>query len=268
MSLKINKCALEFIFCVEMLAMISVNYWPPFYFRASKVTPPSPRKRSVPTMDSDPAASSIHKINSPTSKISPPVLQKSGGIGIRTSPQLPCKSSEIRQAETVISLNASPRDPDSSSTTCNKSKPLPPKKPLPSLPKGLSRQNMVTETTTASKPPVPQKPPPELAPASSASDTSQPSVAVLAQKLSTIPVFPFRDASTGKVGIFPSPGTSPRSSPLSSPRPTSHNPAANSLSEKPTIDITKPNVTAKPKLRPKPGSLPEKPQTQGQFSQH
>jgi len=79
-----------------------------------------------------------------------------------------------------------------------------------------------------------------------------------------MPVFPFRDASTGKGGIFPSPGTSPRSSPHSSPRPTPRNPP-NASDSKVTAGVAKTSDAAKPKILPKPGASLEKPQTQGEL---
>ena len=241
-------------------------------FRADKITPISPRKRSGATRDSNPPLPSkvetagkgsppiTRKMMSTTSKTSPPVLRKISGLEIKTSPHLPRKSSETRPAET-ISPNISPRTTDSSITS-NKSKPLPPKKPLPSLPKDLSGQNTTTETSVGSKPFLPQKAPPNLS-SSSTNDSSQPSVAALAQKLSTMPAFAFRDASSGKLGV------SPRSSPHSSPRLTTHNVPSNSLLDKsesrPATIVTKTGEGIKPKLRPKPGAALEKPQTQGQF---
>lgn len=127
------------------------------------------------------------------------------------------------------------------------------------MPKGLSGQ---TETSTASKPPLPLKPAPELASVSK-SDGPQQSVAALAQKLSTIPVFPFRDVSGGKAGVFPSPGTSPRPSPHSSPKPSPRSPSSEKSDSKLAAGVVRSLETAKPKVRPKPGSSAEKPQTQG-----
>lgn len=197
------------------------------------------------------------------SKTSPPVLRKISGLEIKTSPRLPLKSSETRPVETA-SPNISPRTHDSSSTS-NKSKPLPPKKPLPSLPKDLSGQNTTTETSVGSKPSLPQKAPPDLA-SSSTNDSSQPSVAELAQKLSTMPVFAFRDASSGKMGV------SPRPSPHSSPRLTTRKAPSNALLDKsesrPSASVTRTSEVAKPKLRPKPGAALEKTPTQGQFVKH
>ena len=95
---------------------------------------------------------------------------------------------------------------------------------------------------------MPQKPPPDL----SSSSKGESSVAALAQKLSTIPVFPFRDN-----------GSSPRPSPHPSPRP-SRSQASNSpgdkFDSKPALGSVKPAEPAKPKLLPKPGVLPVKPQ--------
>ena len=116
----------------------------------------------------------------------------------------------------------------------------------------------------SSKPPLPHKPAPDLA-SSSSTDTLQPSVAALAQKLSTIPVFPF--SNTGKAGgIFPSPGTSPRASPHSSPRPSPRNPPSSSSPEKSDSKVAtgmaKSTEFGKPKLLPRPGASPQKSSSQ------
>lgn len=240
--------------------------------RAEKVVPPSPRKRSAATRDFNPPVSpKINvaadqdsppiscKITKAGGKVSPPVPRKNSGVGLNLSPQLPRKSAASKQEETVIP-NLSPRILESN----NRSRPLPPKKPLPSLPKGLSGQSATTETSVGSKPSLLQKPAPELAPPPSANDSSQSSVAALAQKLSTMSVFPFHDGSSGKAGVFPPHGISPRSSALSSPRPTIRNQPSASLLEKSETKamggVTKVGDSTKPKIHPKPGALQEKPQ--------
>ena len=173
-------------------------------------------------------------------------------MGVNTPPQSPRKSSETRHLETAKeSPNTSPRTHDPSSTS-SKSKPLPPKKPLPSLPKELA-QAIKTYKPTASKPPLPQKPPSDLA----SSSKSESSVAALAQKLSTMPVFPFRDTNSGK----PASGSSPRPSPHSSPRPSPRNPPLDKSDSKPVSGLVKSSDVAKPKLLPKPGASLEKPYT-------
>ncbi|XP_073252122.1 uncharacterized protein [Porites lutea] len=199
--------------------------------QGSKFSPPTPRKPI-----------------GVASKTSPPVIRKISGFKVETTPPSFRKASETRQPEAVkdLSPSTSPRTLDPS-TASNKSKPLPPKKPLPSLPKDLASAGQTT-TTEANKPPVPQKPPPDL----SLSSKGESSVAALAQKLSTIPVFPFRDN-----------GSSPRPSPHPSPRP-SRSQASNSPGDKsnskPALGSVKPAEPSKPKLLPKPGGLPVKPQ--------
>ena len=201
----------------------------------SKNSPPTPRKITA----------------------SPPVPRKS--VASRTSPQYPRKISDTRQPDASEESAIATQDITSASRTVDlqpagdKSKPLPPKKPLPSLPKGmvLPGQKPPGSEALSSKPPLPQKPPPELG-SSPKKDCPQSSVAALAQKLSTIPVFPFRDNNTSKAsGLLPSPGTSPRASPLSSPRPSPRN-----LSSPKSIDIGKPN------LPPRPGASQQKSSSQ------
>ncbi|KAJ7379712.1 hypothetical protein OS493_014117 [Desmophyllum pertusum] len=198
------------------------------------------------------------------SKNSPLVPRKSSGIATKTSPHYPPKSSDTRQpdvfGECAENINSAARTIDLQSAG-DKSKPLPPKKPLPSLPKGmlLPGQKPSSSEVPSSKPPLPQKPPPDLS-SSSKTDCSQSSVAALAQKLSTIPVFPFRDNNSGKVG--PSPGTSPRPSPHSSPRPSPRHLPTSFLPDKSdskaVSGLAKSNDAAKPKLLPRPGAAPQK----------
>ncbi|XP_073251927.1 uncharacterized protein [Porites lutea] len=211
-----------------------------------KFSPPVPRK--VISQGSKFSPPTPRKPIGVASKTSPPVIRKIGGFKVETTPPSFRKASETRQPEAVkdLSPNTSPRTLDPS-TASNKSKPLPPKKPLPSLPKDLASAGQTT-TTEANKPPVPHKPPPDL----SSSSKGESSVAALAQKLSTIPVFPFRDN-----------GSSPRPSPHPSPRP-SRSQASNSPGDKsdskPALGSVKPAEPFKPKLLPKPGGLPVKPQ--------
>lgn len=223
----------------------------------SKNSPPTPRK--INGMVSKNSPPTPRKITA-----SPPVPRKSSGIASKTSPQYPHKISGARQPDAIEESAIATQDTTSASRTVNlqpagdKSKPLPPKKPLPSLPKGMAlpEQKPPGSEALSSKPPLPQKPPPELG-SSPKKDCPQSSVAALAQKLSTIPVFPFRDNNTGKAsGLFPSPGTSPRESPLSSPRPSPRNLHVLSNSSPKSIDIGKPN------LPPRPGASQQKSSSQ------
>lgn len=192
----------------------------------------------------------------------------------KTSGQYPCKASDTRQPEASGESANATEDIDSASRTVDlhpagdKSKPLPPKKPLPSLPKGMAPpgQKPSTSEVLSSKPPLPQKPPLELG-SSPKTDCPQSSVAALAQKLSTIPVFPFRDNNTSKAsGLFPSPGTSPRTSPLSSPRPSPRKLASSLSPEKADSKVVtgtaKSSEIDKPKLLPRPGTSPQKSSSQ------
>ena len=211
-----------------------------------KFSPPVPRK--VISQGSKFSPPTPRKPIGVASKTSPPVTRKISGLKVETTPPSFRKASDTRQPEAVkdLSPNTSPRTLYPS-TASNKSKPLPPKKHLPSLPKDLASAGQTT-TTEANKPSVPQKPPPDL----SSSSKGESSVAALAQKLSTILVFPFRDN-----------GSSPRPSPHPSPRP-SRSQASNSPGDKsdskPALGSVKPAEPAKPKLLPKPGVLPVKPQ--------
>ncbi|KAL9970188.1 hypothetical protein ACROYT_G022522 [Oculina patagonica] len=237
-----------------------------------KPSPPVPRKISSTAGKNSPPTP--HKISSTASKFSPPIPRKSSGIAAKTSPQSPRKPSDTRQTEASAESPSITENTNSAARTVDlhaagdKSKPLPPKKPLPSLPKGMvpPGQKPPVSEVSSSKPPLPHKPPPDLASASK-TDMPQPSVAALAQKLSTIPVFPFRDSNTGKAGgIFPSPGTSPRASPHSSPRPSPRNQPSSSSPEKSDSKLAtgtaKPYEVGKPKLLPRPGASPQKPPSQ------
>ena len=237
--------------------------------KASKNSPPTPRK--INGMVSKNSPPTPRKITCTVSKTSPPVPRKSSGIATKTSSQYPRKISDTRQPEAYgESANAS-EDISSASRTVDlqpagdKSKPLPPKKPLPSLPKGMALpgQKPPAGEVLSSKPPLPQKPPPELG-SSPKKDCPQSSVAALAQKLSTIPVFPFRDNNTGKAsGLFPSPGTSPRASPLSSPRPSPRNLHVPLSSSPPKSDSkSKSSEVGKPNPLPRPGASPQKSSSQ------
>lgn len=233
--------------------------------RAKKGIPPSPHKRSATTRDPNPPVSprtagegsppTTCKSSDTEGKATPPLSWKINGMGIKLSPQ----STVTIQEETVSNL--SPRILDSR----NKSKPSPPKKPLPSLPKEVSGQSTTNETA-ARKPHLPQKPALEIA-LSSSNDSSQPSVATLAQKLSTITAFQFHEGSSGKAGLFSPQGTSPRSSPHSSPRQIMRNQPSSWLSEKSEAEARgraiKASGPTKSKILPKPGPAEEKPQNIG-----
>lgn len=223
----------------------------------SKNSPPTPRKINGMVSKNSPPIP--HKITA-----SPPVPRKSSGIATKTSPKYPRKISDTRKPDASGESAIATQDITSASKTVDlqpagdKSKPLPPKKPLPSLPKGmaLTGQKPPGSEALSSKPPLPQKPPPELG-SSPNNDCPQSSVAALAQKLSTIPVFPFRDNNTGKAsGLFPSPGTSPRASPLSSPRPSPRSLHVLSSSSPKSSDIGKAN------LPPRPGTSQQKSSSQ------
>ena len=232
---------------------------------ASKSSPPTPRKINGVVSKSSPPTP--RKITSTVSKTSPPVPRKSSGIATKTPPQYPHKISDTRQPEAREESASAVEDVTSASQTVDlqpagdKSKPLPPKKPLPSLPKGMALPGPKPPAggVMSSKPPLPQKPPPELG-SSPKKDCPQSSVAALAQKLSTtIPVFPFRDNNTDKTsGFFPSPGTSPRSSPLSSPRPSPHNLHLPDKSD----SKAKSSEVGKPNPLPRPGVSPQKSSSQ------
>lgn len=233
--------------------------------RAKKGIQPAPLKKSIVTRDSNPPVTPrtageasppiICKSNDTEGKTQPPPLRKITGMGIKLSPQ----STVTTQAEIVPDL--SPRILDSG----NKSKPSPPKKPLPSLPKELSGQSTTNETATR-KPHLPQKPVPQIA-LSSSNGSSQPSVAALAQKLSTITAFQFHEGSSGKAGLFPSQGSSPQISPHSSPRQIKRNQPSTWLSEKSETEARgraiKTSGPTKSKILPKPGPAEEKAQNIG-----
>ena len=232
--------------------------------RVKKGNQPSPPKKSIATRDSNPPVTprtagegsppTTCKSSDTEGKMQPPLSWKINGMGIK-SPQ----STVTRQAETVPNL--SPRILDSG----NKSKPSPPKKPLPSLPKELSGQSTTNETA-ARKPHLPQKPAPQIA-LSSSNGSSQPSVAVLAQKLSTITGFQFHEGSSGKPGLLPSQGISPQISPHSSPRQIKRNQPSTWLSEKSETEARgraiKTSGPTKSKILPKPGPAEEKAQNIG-----
>lgn len=227
----------------------------------SKNSPPTPRRINGMVGKNSPPTP--HKITA-----SPPVTRKSSGIRTKTSPQYPRKISDTRQPDSSGDSAITTQDITSASRTVDlppagdKSKPVPPKKPLPSLPKGMALpgQKPPGSEALSSKPPLPQKPPPELG-SSPKKDCPQSSVAALAQKLSTIPVFPFRDNNTGKTsGSFPSPGTSPRASPLSSPRPSPRNLQVLSSSSPKPLDVGKPNPPPRPGVsQQKSSSQPSSP---------
>ena len=225
----------------------------------SKISPPTPRKISNAANNTSPPTPC--KVNSTAGKMSPPTPRKSCGLATKTSPQCPPQLSDARQTEAseetakiIENVNSAARTVDVDSPS-DKSKPPPPKKPLPSLPKGMTSPGEVA----SSKPPLPHKPLPDLA-STSKTDSSQPSVAALAQKLSTNLVFPFNTGKPG--GIFPSPGNSPRASPHSSPRPSPRNVPSSSAPEKSdskvVVGTAKPNEVSKPKLLPRPGTSPQK----------
>lgn len=230
--------------------------------RAKKGIQPPPLKKSIVTRDSNPPVTPrtageasppiTCKSNDTEGKTQPPPLRKITGMGIKLSPQ----STVTTQAEIVPDL--SPRILDSG----NKSKPSPPKKPLPSLPKELSGQSTTNETATR-KPHLPQKPVPQIA-LSSSNGSSQPSVAALAQKLSTITAFQFHEGSSGKAGLFPSQGSSPQISPHSSPRQIKRNQPSTWLSEKSETEARgraiKTSGPTKSKILPNPGPAEEKAQ--------
>lgn len=233
--------------------------------RVKKGNQPSPPKKSIATRDSNPPVTprtagegsppTTCKSSDTEGKMQPPLSWKINGMGIKLSPQ----STVTRQAETVPNL--SHRILDSG----NKSKPSPPKKPLPSLPKELSGQSTTNETA-ARKPHLPQKPAPQIA-LSSSNGSSQPSVAVLAQKLSTITGFQFHEGSSGKPGLLPSQGISPQISPHSSPRQIKRNQPSTWLSEKSETEARgraiKTSGPTKSKILPKPGPAEEKAQNIG-----
>lgn len=237
-----------------------------------KSSPPVHRKISNTAIKTSPPV--LRKISNIVTKMSPPLPRKSSGVGSTTSPQYPPKSSDTRQPQADEENTNTTRTLDLHSAG-DKSKPLPPKKPLPSFPKGMviPGQKPVMSEASSSKPPVPHKLPPDLT-SSPKTDSSQSSVAALAQKLATIPVFPFRDDNSGKVGaaIFPSPGTSPRASPLSSPRPSPRNLHSSSSPDKSDskagTGIAKPSEVGKPKLFPRPGAAPQKSPSQPTSPRH
>lgn len=232
---------------------------------ASKISPPTPRKISNTANNTSPPTPC--KLKSTAGKMSPPTPRKSCGPATKTSPQCQPELSDTRQTEASEETARIIEDINSAASTVDvhlpgdKSKPTPPKKPLPSLPKGMTSpgQKPPASEVSSSKPSLPHKPPPELA-STSKTDSSQPSVAALAQKLSTNLVFPFNTGKPG--GIFPSPGTSPRASPHSSPRPSPRNVPSSSSPEKSdskvVAGVTKPNEVGKPKLLPRPGASPQK----------
>lgn len=232
---------------------------------ASKNSPPTPRK--INGMVSKNSPPTPRKIINMASKTSPPVPRKSSGIATKSSPQNPLKPSDARQSKaSEESVNATEGITSASRTVDlhpvgDKSKPLPPKKPLPSLPKGIppTGQKPPAGEVLSNKPPLPQKPPPELG-SSPKKDCPQSSVAALAQKLSTIPLFPLRDDNASKAsGLFPSPVNSPRASPLSSPRPSPRKLPVPSVSSPEKSDSkAKSSEVGKPNLPPRPGASPQK----------
>lgn len=226
----------------------------------------------------------LHKVSNRDIKVSPPVQRKISNIANKMSPCLPYKTSGVAS---VISPQHPPQPNDTRqlkaveenikntrnfeiSSAGEKSKPLPPKKPLPSFPKGIGTtgQKPVMGELSASKPHLPQKPPLELS-SSPKTDQSQNSVAALAQKLSTIPVFPFRDDNGSRTGgaVFPSPVASPLSSPRPSPRNiTGASPDKSKL--KSATVMAKVSEVGKPVLSSRPGTSLPKSQSHVTSPQH
>lgn len=227
----------------------------------------------------------LHKVSNRDIKVSPPVQRKISNIANKMSPRLPYKSSGVAS---VISPQHPPQPNDTRqlkaveenikntrnfeiSSAGEKSKPLPPKKPLPSFPKGMGTtgQKPVMGELSASKPYLPQKPPLELS-SSPKTDQSQKSVAALAQKLSTIPVFPFRDDNGSRTGgaVFPSPVASPLSSPRLSPRNITSGASPDKSKLKSATVMAKVSEVGKPVLSSRPGTSLLKSQSQVTSPQH
>lgn len=176
-----------------------------------------------------------------------------------------------------------------SASSGSKIKPLPPRKPLPQLPKhpqDCPSAPCVTEKKDISqaKPPVPSKPPPKFP---SASPNPLPkvelhvspqttSVAALASKLAAVPVFPFKPLEDNKLGSITSstsPRLSPRPSPVASPHPSpSVSPSLHHKSVHSTgVDLNaqnKENGVAErfSSVRPKPVWKPVKPDSHAKDS--
>lgn len=212
------------------------------------------------------------KVSNWDRKISPPVQRKISDLINKMSPHLPHKSSGVASAispqhpsQKADEENTKNRRNLESSTAGEKSKPLPPKKPLPSFPKGMSTpgQKPLMGELSSSKPTSQQKPYLDLS-SSPKTDQSQTSVAALAQKLSTIPLFPFRDDTGSKTGgaAFPSPVTSPLSSPRPSPRNATSSASPDKSKFKSATVMAKVSEVGKPVLSPRPGTSLPKSQSQ------
>ena len=191
------------------------------------------------------------KTVSPESKTSPPLFHKFSG-----SPPLLPKSTTKRPEES-LAPNFYSSNTDGTTLDLNpgdgKPKPLAPKKPLPPLPKGVAPSSI---EAVSSKPPIPVKPP------SVSAEPSQTSVAALAKKLSTMPLFAYRDSEASNEGSslnVPSAHGSRLPSPASSGKAL---PQGRKLS--PNVGSpTKSSELTNLKVLPKPGNLKSE-RSQGQ----